>query len=95
MHIILEWCAIDLKKTIDTKFNNKGFFICKKDKTNENAKYNTICFGKPFTFEQWIEDVKKGNIYYDGYSKCNGRWRGCFRASNTYWNSLLIPNEEY
>ena len=43
----------------------------------------------------WIEDVKKGKIYYDGYSKCIGRWRGCFRANNIYWDSLLIPDEEY
>lgn len=91
--IILQWNMEDIKKCIDNKFNVKGFFICKKN--NASASYNKICFGKAFSFEQWINDVKLGKIYYDGYSKCNGRWRGCFRANNTYWNLLLIPNEEY
>ena len=94
--VILQWNMIDIKKCIDNKFNVKGFFICKKDnKYNKDNIYNKICFGKPFSFEQWIEDVKKGKIYYDGYSKYNGRWRGCFRANNIYWDSLLIQEEEY
>jgi len=91
--IILQWHMADIKKCIDNKFNIQGFFICKKDK--KNTSYDKICFGKAFTFEQWIDDVKLGKIYYDGYSKCNGRWRGCFRANNVYWNSLLILDEEY
>jgi len=90
--IIIQWNVEDIKKTIDNKFNVKGFFICKKGGDNT---YNKICFGNPFTFEKWIEDVKKGKIYYDGYSKLFGRWRGCFRANNIYWESLLIPDEEY
>jgi len=91
--IIIQWNIEDIKKCIDNKFNCNGFFICKKN--NKNNTYNKICFGKAFTFEQWINDVKKGKIYYDGYSKCFGRWRGCFRANNIYWNSLLIQDEEY
>ena len=95
--ILIQWNVEDIKKTIDNKFNIKGFFICKKGskKDNKDNTYSKICFGKPFSFEQWIEDVKKGQIYYDGYSKCFGRWRGCFRANNIYWNSLLIQDEEY
>ena len=96
-NIIIQWNIEDITKTINNKFNVNGFFICKKGNNKDNAynTYNKICFGNPFSFEQWIEDVKKGKIYYDGYSKCIGRWRGCFRANNIYWDSLLIPDEEY
>jgi hypothetical protein len=83
-HIILKWLKETLEKFINRKFNQNGFFICKKDK---------ICFGKPITFDMWIQGVKNNIIYYDGYSLLDGRWRGCFRAKNNYWNSLIF--EEY
>lgn len=83
-HIICKWRKKTLEIFINRKFNQKGFFICKKDK---------ICFGQPISFDMWIQGVKDGVIYYDGYSSINGRWRGCFRAKNTYWHSLII--EEY
>jgi hypothetical protein len=41
----------------------------------------------------WIQGVKDGIIYYDGYSSIDGRWRGGFRANNKFWHSLII--EEY
>jgi hypothetical protein len=83
-HIILKWEKNILETCINRKFNQNGFFICKKYK---------ICFGKPITFDMWIQGVKDGIIYYDGYSSIDGRWRGCFRAKNNYWHSLIT--EEY
>jgi len=83
-HIICKWDKKTLEEFINRKFNQKGFFICKADK---------ICFGKPISFDMWIQGVKDGVIYYDGYSSIDGRWRGCFRANNKYWHSLVI--EEY
>jgi len=83
-HIICKWEKKTLEEFINRKFNQKGFFICNKEK---------ICFGKQISFEMWIQGVKDGIIYYDGYSKINGRWRGGFRAKNDYWHSLII--EEY
>ena len=44
-----------MKKHIDNKFNQKGFFICKKI----GNTYEQICFGKPFTFKYFIESIKK------------------------------------
>jgi hypothetical protein len=43
-----------MKLHIDNKFNNKGFFMCKKI----NNKYKKICFGKPFNFDYFIECMK-------------------------------------
>lgn len=88
-HIIMKWEATSLEKAIESKFNQKGFFKCKK----EGNTFTRILFGTPITFASWINECKKGIIYHDGYSKVNGRARHVFRASNTFWDSLLI--EEY
>ena len=89
-HCIARWNADILEKTINNKFNNKGFYICRK---NKEGYYNKISFGAPISFEKWLESFKTKKIYYDGYSKLTGRWRGCFRASKTWWNNFIT--EEY
>ena len=88
-HIIMQWNVESLQKSIEQKFNKKGFFKCIK----QDNKFVKICFGKPITFDVWINELKKGVIYHDGYSKLNGRGRHVFRASNNFWNGLLT--EEY
>lgn len=85
-HDIMKWHADALKKAIENKFNQKGWFKCKK----EGNAFTKLCFGSPITFDLWISDLKKGNIYHDGYSKLNGRGRHVFRAGNDYWDSLII-----
>ena len=88
-HIIMQWDAEVLKSTIENKFNKNGFFKCKKI----GKTYEKICFGKNITFDTWISAFKEGLIYHDGYSKVNGRGRHVFRASNKFWDNLII--EEY
>jgi len=88
-HIIMKWNADTLKNTIENKFNKKGFIKCIK----HNNKFIKLCFGPPITFNLWINEIKKGNIYHDGYSKLNGRGRHVYRASNSFWNQLIT--EEY
>jgi hypothetical protein len=88
-HKIMQWNADALKSCIENKFNQKGFFKCIK----HNNAFVKICFGRPITFEFWIDQVKEGFIYHDGYSKVNGRGRHVFRASNKFWNDLIT--EEY
>lgn len=89
MVIIAIWKEDKLRPNIDNKFNNKGFFICKK----KDNKYDRICFGKPFNFEYFIECIKNKKIIfdsgmYDGNSRNYSQFRGgCF------WNELII--EEY
>ena len=90
-NIIATWSKKDLEKCINNKWNQEGFFICQKDKIT--GIYNKICFGNPITFEYWIDQVKKKQIIYDGYSTIFGRWRGVFRASNSWWNQHIT--EEY
>tara|TARA_Y100000389_G_scaffold191807_1_gene218544 strand:+ start:326 stop:1105 length:780 start_codon:yes stop_codon:yes gene_type:complete len=89
-HIIIIWESNDLKVGINNKWNQRGFFICKKNEKNE---YSKILFGKPISFNEWIIEVKNKNIYYDGYSSYGGRWRGVFRASNKWFERYIT--EEY
>lgn len=42
--ILAEWYASTMQKKVDDKFNQKGWFVCKKDKTHV---YNQIGFGNP------------------------------------------------
>jgi len=88
-HIIMQWDALSLLKSIEDKFNSKGFFKCAK----EHNHFAKICFGQKINFDTWIDALKKGDIYHDGYSKLNGRGRHVFRASNKFWDDLII--EEY
>jgi len=80
------------KKHVESKFNQKGFFICKKDKAN---KYDKICFGSPINYELFIEKIKTGDIFFDSgmyydSNKPNERHYSHWRASQKFWNNLLI-----
>ena len=88
-HVIMQWNRDSLKTTIENKFNQKGFFKCKK----EGNCFVKICFGSRITFERWLEEFKKGTIYHEGYSHVSGRGRHQFRAKNSFWDSLIT--EEY
>lgn len=89
-HKIICWDKIDMERCINNKWNHNGFFICKK---NKSGIYDKICFGNKFGFDYFIEQVKKKNIEFDGYSKLGGRWRGVFRSSSKWFYTHII--EEY
>jgi hypothetical protein len=85
--IIAIWLKSKLEKCINNKFNDKGFFICKK---NKNI-YEKICFGKPFDFNYFVDNVKNKNIIFDsGMYEGNTRNYSQFRSSlNNFWNILI------
>ncbi|MGZ9796846.1 LlaMI family restriction endonuclease [Mycoplasma sp. 4013] len=79
-----------LQKRINRKFNQNGWFTCKQNQTG----YYKICFGRKISFNDWLQGVKSGDIYFDsGMYEGNTRKYSQWRASNKYWNSLII--EEY
>lgn len=89
--IIAFWKKSKLENHINNKFNKKGFFICKKiDDT-----YQKICFGKPFDFNYFVENIKNKTIIFDsGMYRGNSRNYSQFRSSaNNFWNTLIT--EEY
>jgi hypothetical protein len=88
--LIAIWLYEKFKDKIDNKFNKKGFFICKK----ENNVYNKICFGKPFNFDFFIENIKNKIIFFDsGMYEGNNRNYSHFRSNINFWNKLII--DEY
>jgi hypothetical protein len=87
--VIAIWKESKMKKHIDNKFNQKGFFICKKI----GNTYQQICFGKPFTFKYFIESIKNKKIIFDsGMYNGNNRNYSQFRGSS-FWDELIT--EEY
>lgn len=77
-----------LKAKLEDKFNKKGFFTCK---TNQNGEYDRLCFGKCITFDEWIQLLKEGVVYFDsGMNEGNKRFYSSWRANNRFWDSLII-----
>lgn len=93
--MIAIWKEEKLRKHIDTKFNNKGFFILKKNNDKEGKQiYSKICFGKPFTYVYFVEHLKGGFIIFDsGMYNGNNRNYSLFRGNPDFWNKLIT--EEY
>lgn len=80
-----------LRDKLEDKFNQSGWFTCKKDCS---GKYCKICFGAPMDYQSWIKLVQKGIVYFDsGMYQGNNRPYQQWRANNDLWDSLII--EEY
>lgn len=80
-----------LKLKLEDKFNDKGWFTCKKD---SEGKYYKLCFGEPINYDNWIKLVEQGIVFLDsGMYEGNKRPYSQWRANNTFWDSLII--EEY
>jgi hypothetical protein len=87
-HLLLaRWDCESIKQKVERKFNQKGWFKCQRD---ESGTYTEIVFGAPITFEQWLADVKKGQIIFDsGMYQTNTRNYSQWRAVNSYWENLI------
>jgi hypothetical protein len=89
--LIVVWKNKKMKEHINKKFNNKGFFIIKKD----GDTYNRICFGKKFDYKCFIDGIKKKLIIFDsGMVQKKTRSYSHFRSANSnFWDKLIT--EEY
>ena len=84
---LAHWSREKLKDKVESKFNNKGWFKCIK---NKDDIYESIVFGDPISFEIWIQFVKSGNVYldsamYHGNNRLYSQWR----ASKSFWDNLV------
>jgi hypothetical protein len=76
-----------LREKVESKFNQKGWFKCLQ---NKDGVYSEIVFGKPFTFETFINYFKNGDIYFDcGMYRGNERNYCQWRTKNSFWDSLI------
>lgn len=89
--IIAIWKRDKLEDHINKKFNRNGFFVCKK----VDDTYQKICFGKPFNFNFFVDNIKNKKIIFDsGMYEGNTRNYSQFRSySNNFWDMLIT--EEY
>jgi len=77
-----------LKAKLEDKFNDKGWFTCKKD---SSGAYEEICFGNPINFDTWIELVAQGIVFFDsGMYAGNNRPYSQWRSNNSFWESLIV-----
>jgi hypothetical protein len=89
------WKNTKMKKHVESKFNQKGFFICKK---NKNDEYEQICFGPKIDYDLFIEKIKTKDIFFDSgmyhdSEKPNNRLYSQWRASKKFWDDLLIQED--
>ena len=86
--IIARWDAESLKKKVESKFNNMGWFKCLK---NKQGIYDLIVFGDPMDYDTWIDYVSKGDIFFDsGMYTGNPRPYSQWRANNSLWDKLEV-----
>ncbi|WP_238860143.1 LlaMI family restriction endonuclease [Clostridium sp. YIM B02569] len=86
--ILAEWRKESLKRKVEDKFNQNGWFTCKTDNT---GAYYQICFGAPMSYENWLELVRRGIVIFDsGMHEGNPRPYSMWRANNNYWESLIV-----
>jgi hypothetical protein len=87
---IAYWSAEKLKRLLLNKFGVNGFCIC----TEVGGTYQKIGFGKPISFEFFVEQMRLGNIYIDpSMHEEEKRNRCTFRATLAWWKTLIT--EEY
>lgn len=76
-----------LRAKLEDKFNNNGWFTCQKDKS---GTYVEICFGKPMNYDNWLDLVRQGIVFFDsGMYEGNKRPYSEWRAVNSFWESLI------
>lgn len=86
--VLARWEMLSIKTKLEKKFNKLGWFKCLKDR---EGVYSSIVFGAPIKFDNWIERVKEGLVYFDsGMYQGNTRPYSQWRADNKYWDSLII-----
>lgn len=84
---LARWSTEMMRKRLESKFNDKGWFKCEK---NANGVYISIAFGDPITFQSWLGSVKAGLVFFDsGMYQGNKRNYSQWRANNSFWDNLV------
>lgn len=83
------WSAELLRKRVEQKFNQFGWFKCVQASKGK-GEYTHLKFGIPITFERWISEVQRGSVYLDsGMYQGNKRPYSNWRANNDFWDTLV------
>lgn len=85
--IIALWKKATLKRKLEDKFNQKGWFTVS---TDENGFYKKIHFGDPMNYDSWIELFKDKKVFFDsGMYDGNIRPYSQWRATTGVWHNLI------
>jgi len=85
--MIARWDAESMRKKVENKFNKNGWFKCIK---NSDGAYDSIVFGDPMNYGDFIQHVRNGDIFFDsGMYQGNARNYSQWRASNSFWEKLV------
>ena len=85
--VIAKWLKASMKNRLDRKFNDKGWFKCYR---NNAGIYDSIGFGDPIDYEDWLSLIKTGAVFFDsGMYAGNSRPYSQWRANNNYWDEMV------
>ena len=85
--VLARWDADRIRSKLESKFNQNGWFKCL---TNADGVYTEIVFGEPMDYDNWLELVKTGDVFFDsGMYQGNNRPYSQWRATNGLWNKLI------
>lgn len=88
--IIAKWKYESIKKKLEDKFNQKGWFTCKK---GLNGRYESIHFGPPMNFDTWLTLFKNKVVFFDsGMYQGNSRLYSQWRSRSAYWDKLITDD---
>lgn len=86
--VLARWDNDSLRKKVEDKFNQNGWFKCER---NKEGFYHQIVFGAPLSFENWLQLVQTGTVFFDsGMYEGNSRNYSQWRANNAFWESLIV-----
>ena len=85
------WKCEKMEKHVNDKFNQNGFFICKKSK---DGIYDKICFGPKIDYKLFLTKFRENIIYFDSgmyhdTNKKNTRLYSQFRANLNFWEEII------
>ncbi len=88
--VLAKWYNESIKKKLEDKFYQKGWFTCKK---NADGIYDSIHFGKPMNFESWLDLLKAKKVFFDsGMHYGNKRNYSQWRAMQGTWDNLITES---
>jgi hypothetical protein len=85
--ILARWKKETLKRKLEDKFNQKGWFTVS---TGTNGEYEKIHFGEAMDYDSWIKLFKMKKVFFDsGMYDGNARPYSQWRATTGVWHNLI------
>lgn len=88
--ILARWKKETLKRKLEDKFNQNGWFTVS---TDAHGQYEKIHFGEAMNYASWIELFKTKKVFFDsGMYDGNTRPYSQWRATTGVWHNLITES---